>query len=341
MTLSDWMMGLEENKLASTTNRYNPLVTIGVATYNRLESLKETLKSSESQKYNNIETIIVNDNSSDGTKEFLEMYLNKNLNVRIFNNKKNMGLAYNRNLGIFKGKGEFYTFIDDDDCLVESAIKDYVDKAIDINYKNTIILGNGLNSYNKRGMHSINYFKGNLIDAFKYGLTPPVGAQFYHREMLLSINGYNEKIKSGVDHDLWIRLLRINPGVKFVNSITTITNCKYNDDNRMTKDHKNRYLKIQDALSYWKNDLEIVDKNFPEHFKNSYEYYLYKKAMSKFQFIIYFMFELKGKKKRVAVKHFITSIIRKYIRVIKIRTLIILHKETFTQKVVNTFPSFK
>ena len=49
-----------------------------------------------------------------------------------------------------------------------------------------------------------------LKDAVLQGYTPPVGGQFYPLKLLRSIGGYSPNIKSGIDHDIWIRLAILN-----------------------------------------------------------------------------------------------------------------------------------
>ena len=48
-----------------------PLISVYIPTYNRLELLKRAVQSVQNQTYKNFEIIIVDDNSSDGTQDFL------------------------------------------------------------------------------------------------------------------------------------------------------------------------------------------------------------------------------------------------------------------------------
>jgi glycosyltransferase involved in cell wall biosynthesis len=106
---------------------YQPLITIGISTYNRATSLLEySLPTIAELTYPNYEVIVVNDSSSDETLEVLNEYQNKISNIRIFCNERNRGLCYSRNRILKESKGEIIVFTDDDvslfpDCLDEIA----------------------------------------------------------------------------------------------------------------------------------------------------------------------------------------------------------------------------
>lgn len=93
-----------------------PLVTIVIPTYNSSHYILSTLKELESQKYDNYEIVIVNDGSRDNTIELLEREARINPRINIVN-KDNGGVSSARNAGIIAAKGEFISFLDDDDNL--------------------------------------------------------------------------------------------------------------------------------------------------------------------------------------------------------------------------------
>ena len=66
-----------------------PLISVYLPTYNRLELLKRAVQSIQNQTYKNFEIIIVDDNSSDGTQEFLEKIAREDSRVRYFLKNKN------------------------------------------------------------------------------------------------------------------------------------------------------------------------------------------------------------------------------------------------------------
>jgi glycosyltransferase involved in cell wall biosynthesis len=101
-----------------------PLITIGISTYNRAKSLDQYCLVAISQlNYSNYEVIVVDDCSTDQTQSILAEYQSK-LPLRILRNPKNRGLCYSRNRILAEAQGEIIIFTDDDvslfpDCLDE------------------------------------------------------------------------------------------------------------------------------------------------------------------------------------------------------------------------------
>ncbi len=105
----------------------NPLVSIVIPTHNRKKMLERLLKSVFSNTYKNLEVVVIDDTSTDGTYEFIKEKFKK---VKIFRNKKNLFTAGSRNEGFKKSKGEFVFFIDDDNILDKYAIEKMTEEFI-------------------------------------------------------------------------------------------------------------------------------------------------------------------------------------------------------------------
>lgn len=93
----------------------NPLVSIIVQAYNAEKTIKNAINSLIYQSYKNIEIIIVNDGSSDKTKEIIIDIAKKEHRVRVINNKENIGVYRSRNLALKYCRGELITIHDADD----------------------------------------------------------------------------------------------------------------------------------------------------------------------------------------------------------------------------------
>jgi len=100
----------------------NPLVSIIVPVYNTKEFLSECTESLVSQTYNNIEIILVDDGSTDGSSELCDKLAFKDRRIRVIH-QKNGGLSDARNTGIDNAKGDFISFVDSDDSVNPSFIK--------------------------------------------------------------------------------------------------------------------------------------------------------------------------------------------------------------------------
>jgi len=105
----------------------NPLVSVIVPTYNRRRWIGECLDSIRAQTYSNVETLVIDDCSSDGTAEWLTSDP-KYAFARVHVQPQNGGASEARNTGIRIAKGELIAFIDSDDLLAPQ----HVEKAVGI-----------------------------------------------------------------------------------------------------------------------------------------------------------------------------------------------------------------
>jgi len=90
-------------------NTTNELVSIVVTSYNHAEYLEQRLQSLLDQTYSNFEIIVVDDNSTDNSRQVLEKYRN-NPKIKLFYNEINYGHAKTCNLGVSKCRGEYVIF---------------------------------------------------------------------------------------------------------------------------------------------------------------------------------------------------------------------------------------
>ena len=111
------------------------MISVIVPVYNVEEYLEECLESIKRQTYTDIEVILVNDGSTDRSKEICERYCEKDSRFKLVN-QENKGLSGARNRGMLESKGEFISFVDSDDVLkedmLEQLIKQMTSEDIDI-----------------------------------------------------------------------------------------------------------------------------------------------------------------------------------------------------------------
>ena len=94
----------------------NNKISIIVSAYNAEKYIKECLEKLLQQTYENIEIIVVEDGSTDKTKEIIKSF-EKNKKITIIYNDGNKGLSYSRNVGLRGATGEYIGFIDADDYI--------------------------------------------------------------------------------------------------------------------------------------------------------------------------------------------------------------------------------
>lgn len=188
-----------------------PLISVVIPTYQRRDKLKITLDSVLSQTYDNYEILIIDDGSTDGTKEMVNSYSDP----RIFYNwQENTGGPANpRNNGIKISKGNWIAFLDDDDTWKKNKLGEIcrqIHSNNDFIYHDySLILDNKYS--NKKIIKSSNLkspilnnllIKGNII-----GLSTVV----VRKELLLKINGFNEDVSMApcADYNAWLRIAQL------------------------------------------------------------------------------------------------------------------------------------
>ena len=92
-----------------------PVISIIMPAYNSERTIAESIYSVISQTYNDYELIIVDDCSTDSTKEIVEGLAASDARIRLVTNSHNKGTAGSRNVGITLARGEWIAFLDSDD----------------------------------------------------------------------------------------------------------------------------------------------------------------------------------------------------------------------------------
>ena len=110
------------------------MISIIVPVYNVENYLEECLDSIKNQTYRDIEVILVNDGSTDGSKGICERYCEQDSLFKLIN-QENQGQSVARNNGVDASTGEFITFVDSDDVVKKDMLQQlmkYIDTGIDI-----------------------------------------------------------------------------------------------------------------------------------------------------------------------------------------------------------------
>ncbi|OEE68430.1 hypothetical protein A1OO_20475 [Enterovibrio norvegicus FF-33] len=112
----DWSNRAQEiHKQIKLLNKKHPKVSLIVLTYNNLELTKECLESiRRNTKYNNYEVIIVDNMSTDGTREYLSRNYHGVDNYKIILNDQNLGFSGGNNVGLRRATGEILVLLNND-----------------------------------------------------------------------------------------------------------------------------------------------------------------------------------------------------------------------------------
>jgi len=100
-----------------------PKVSIIMPAYNAEKYIGASIESVLEQSYKNWELIIVNDDSKDATPEIINQYAKKDKRLVVTKNTTNQGIAKTKNKAIKLARGQFISFLDNDDCWYSNKLE--------------------------------------------------------------------------------------------------------------------------------------------------------------------------------------------------------------------------
>lgn len=207
-------------------------VSAVITTCNRIEYLKKAINSVYNQTYSNIEIIVVDDGSTDGTKEYCEKE-EKIKYIFIPKNEHKNG-NYARNLGIKNSSGEFVAFLDDDDEWMPTKIEKQMQtilKSKDISLVYTGLkfdVNNGEYYYYSSFHTKKDYAKESL-----YSMIALCSSILVRKNILYAIGLFDENLNYWQDTDLMIRICQ-KYLISYVDEYLVLYRKNLNDKKRLT-----------------------------------------------------------------------------------------------------------
>jgi len=206
------------------------MVSAVIATYNRSEYITEAIESARSQTYDDMEIIVVDDGSTDGTRDILEEYEDEQ-DTRVLYNDGNVGQCYSKNRGASAAEGKYLAFLDDDDRWHPELI------ARQVEYINSLgeeygAVACGLQDVTNDGTVTGERCPSATGDVFPRILITncvgPVSTVLFRTEAFEAVDGFADDCPPGNDWELYIRLTQ-----KFlVGSLNEVlVNRRLHDDN--------------------------------------------------------------------------------------------------------------
>lgn len=183
-----------------------PEITVLMSVYNGERFLREAIESILNQSYSNFEFLIINDASTDSSRDIILSYKDKR--IRLMDNEQNIGLTRSLNSGLTLARGKYIARMDADDISMPERFEKQIrllNNNHDIGLTGTYYQ---VITDNKRVIEIImpptdNYeIKTKLSD----------GSQFCHgsvmflKECIEKVGPYKEIFKSAQDYDLWLRI---------------------------------------------------------------------------------------------------------------------------------------
>ncbi len=193
-----------------------PLVSIIVPTHNRKKKLERLIKSILESSYpvNNIEIIVVDDASSDGTFEYIKAKFANVNNLKVIRNEQEKLASGAKNIGIRHAVGKYVFFVDDDNVMTKNTIKSLVKAmneypdiglcgSVSVYYSNPNIIWCA-GAYIKRPLYTMTHFMANKTLQELYTVLKIKGMKFIYcdyipnaymtrREIVHKIGGFDEE----------------------------------------------------------------------------------------------------------------------------------------------------
>ncbi len=187
----------------------SPRVSIVIPTFNRARYLRESIDSALAQTFQDLEIIVVDDGSTDGTREVVASYGDRVRYIR----QENLGPPAAMNTGVRNSRGEYYMVLGDDDALLPDMLEHQV-RALDGNPDAAFVCSgvhfmdaNGeIYKTSRAGRERDRTFKSLLFDNFVWHLTTLV-----RRSVSEELGHFDESLQTTHDHDLWVRMAIDHP----------------------------------------------------------------------------------------------------------------------------------
>lgn len=144
-----------------------PKVSIIVPVYNEEEYVSTCLLSLINQTLDDIEIILIDDNSADNSLNILLDYARKYPNIKVYHNEKNIGQGASRNRGLSLATGEYIGFVDSDDYIRNTMYEDMYKAVLNNNYPEVVtteIMFVKDNSYASRDLEFLARGKEKIIN---------------------------------------------------------------------------------------------------------------------------------------------------------------------------------
>lgn len=188
------------------SNDINPKVSVIMSVYNGEKYLREAIDSILNQTFTDFEFIIINDGSTDKTKDILESYFDPRLRII---HQENVGLTESLNRGIGIARGKYIARQDADDISLPRRLElqlTYLER-----HPQVALLGTWARTIDK---------DGNAIKEMRYPTNPNFlrwrmlfnnnlihSSVMFNAEKIRQLGGYNIDLARAQDYDLWLRIM--------------------------------------------------------------------------------------------------------------------------------------
>lgn len=174
-------------------------ISIITIVYNNKNEIEETIQSVLSQTYKNIEYIVIDGGSTDGTVDTIKKY---NDNITYWHSKKDNGIYDAMNIGNNIATGDYIFFLNSGDTFCTTSVVENINiKAIDNNY--TLITGRTQIYYNNTNLEIVSPPLN--VKTNEYSESYSHQATFIHKSVYKQLS-YNTTYSISADREYWYRV---------------------------------------------------------------------------------------------------------------------------------------
>jgi glycosyltransferase involved in cell wall biosynthesis len=196
-------------------------VSIITISYNSVETIEDTIKSVIAQSYPNIEYILIDGASSDGTQTIISKYERA---IAVYTSEKDEGIYDAMNKGVAAATGDIIGILNSDDIYADTkVIQDVVDQ-----FQKTNCMGcyADLEYVDRENTEKvIRYWKAGDYSPgiFRKGWMPPHPTFFVSRKVYEDFGSYNTELRSAADYEFMLRVIHKNEiAVSYLPRVVTL-----------------------------------------------------------------------------------------------------------------------
>lgn len=189
------------------------LISVVMPCYNAKAFVHEAIQSVLQQTYTNIELIVINDGSTDGSTEIIEALAEAHPErIRLLYQNRT-GPYASRNQGLALARGNYVAFLDADDYWHPNALlalhAALIESRADLTYCGWQHVGNA--PENAMPSAPLAYDATPSVELMLTARPWPINSVLISRQLIDSLRGFSERHRTAMDYDLWLRMLALNP----------------------------------------------------------------------------------------------------------------------------------
>ena len=216
-------------------NEKKPLVSVLMSVRNDEDNISCSIESILKQTYKNFEFLIMDDSSEDSTFEIINDYQNKDKRIKVYRNRKQLGLTKSLNKLINYSQGIYLARQDSDDISRRNRIELQL-KILEIN-KLDACTARAVRKNSSKKIPGLSFFVPNRI-IIKYKNPFIHGTLLIRREAIDQLGHYDERFFYSQDYKLFTDLLKKKFKIKSINTILYELNTSNNISTNFSEEQK-------------------------------------------------------------------------------------------------------